>query len=164
MKKRSRILYRISLLLLMLLMVMSVFCTIPLTASAATVTKSEKNYDIAVVFDNSGSMYKNQGWCRAKYAMEIFASMLNYDKDKLHIFPMWEVMIDGSQPSSGGSYAAFDVKSKKDIDNISNLYTVRPSNTPFAPITEAYNYLKTSTADEKWLVILTDGEINQEDR
>ena len=151
-------------MLLMLLMIMSVFCTIPFTASAATVTKSEKNYDIAVVFDNSGSMYQNQGWCRAKYAMEIFASMLNYDKDKLHIFPMWEVTTDGSQPNSGGSYAAIEVKSKKDIDKISNLYTVRPSNTPFAPITEAYNYLKTSTADEKWLVILTDGEFNQEAR
>lgn len=164
MKKKTRVLYRISSLLLMLLMIMSVFCTIPFTASAATVTKSEKNYDIAVVFDNSGSMYQNQGWCRAKYAMEIFASMLNYDKDKLHIFPMWEVTTDGSQPNSGGSYAAIEVKSKKDIDKISNLYTVRPSNTPFAPITEAYNYLKTSTADEKWLVILTDGEFNQEAR
>jgi len=164
MKKKSRVLYRISSLLLMLLMVVSVFCTIPFTASAATVTKSEKNYDIAVVFDNSGSMYQNQGWCRAKYAMEIFASMLNYDKDKLHIFPMWEVTTDGSQPDSGGSYAAIEVKSKKDIDKISNLYTVRPSNTPFAPITEAYNYLKTSSADEKWLIILTDGAFNQEAR
>lgn len=164
MKKKSRVLYRISSLLLMLLMVVSVFCTIPFTASAATVTKSEKNYDIAVVFDNSGSMYQNQGWCRAKYAMEIFASMLNYDKDKLHIFPMWEVTTDGSQPNSGGSYAAIEVKSKKDIDKISNLYTVRPSNTPFAPITEAYNYLKTSSADEKWLIILTDGAFNQEAR
>lgn len=164
MKEKSRVLYRISSLLLMLLMVVSVFCTIPFTASAATVTKSEKNYDIAVVFDNSGSMYQNQGWCRAKYAMEIFASMLNYDKDKLHIFPMWEVTTDGSQPDSGGSYAAIEVKSKKDIDKISNLYTVRPSNTPFAPITEAYNYLKTSSADEKWLIILTDGAFNQEAR
>ncbi len=164
MKKKSRVLYRISSLLLMLLMVVSVFCTIPFTASAATVTKSEKNYDIAVVFDNSGSMYQNQGWCRAKYAMEIFASMLNYDKDKLHIFPMWEVTTDGSQPNSGGSYAAIEVKSKKDIDKISNLYTVRPSNTPFAPITEAYNYLKSSSADEKWLIILTDGAFNQEAR
>lgn len=141
-----------------------------MTAYAENVTKIEKNYDIAVVFDNSGSMYKpdNKGdskaWCRAKYAMEIFASMLNYDKDKLHIFPMWEVTTDGSQPSLGGSYAPIEIKSKKDIDKISNLYTVRPSNTPFAPITEAYNYLKTSGADEKWLIVLTDGAFNQEAR
>ncbi len=164
MKKTAKIFYRISSVLLMLLMVMSVFSSIPFTASAATVTKTEKSYDIAVVFDNSGSMYDNMGWCRAKYAMEIFASMLNYDKDRLYIFPMWEVTTDGSQPSSGGSYAAIEVKNKQDINKISNLYTVNPNNTPFAPVTEAHNYLKTSNADEKWLIILTDGEFNQENR
>ncbi len=160
MKKHKEIFLRIFSLLLIFVMLLGV----TITANAATITKSEKSYDIAVVFDNSGSMYQNQGWCRAKYAMEIFASMLNYDKDKLHIFPMWEVTTDGSKPKSGGSYAAVDIKSKKDIAKISNLYTVKPSNTPFAPITEAHEYLKTSTADEKWLIILTDGAFNQEAR
>lgn len=41
--------------------------------------KNQKNYDIAIAFDNSGSMYDNRAWCRAKYAMEIFASMLDYE-------------------------------------------------------------------------------------
>ena len=166
MKKIKQSLCRISSLLLLLIMVVSMFTAFPLTASAATVNKTEKSYDIAVVYDNSGSMYmnKSQSWCRAKYAMEIFASMLNYDKDKLHIFPMWEVTTDGSQPESGGSYEAIEIKSKQDIDKISNLYTVRPSNTPFAPITEAYDYLKASIADEKWLIILTDGDFNEEAR
>lgn len=164
MKKIKHSICYISSLLLFLFVMASMVTIFPLTISAASIDKTEKSYDIAVVFDNSGSMYQNQGWCRAKYAMEIFASMLNYDKDKLHIFPMWEVTTDGSQPDSGGSYAAIEVKSKKDIDKISNLYTVHPSNTPFAPITEAYNYLKTSNSDEKWLIILTDGEFNQEDR
>lgn len=164
MRIRKGVFCKISSMLLALMMLISTAISLPITANAASVTKTEKSYDIAVVFDNSGSMYQNQGWCRAKYAMEIFASMLNYDKDKLHIFPMWEVTTDGSQPDSGGSYAAIEVKSKKDIDKISNLYTVHPSNTPFAPITEAYNYLKTSNSDEKWLIILTDGEFNQEDR
>ena len=151
-------------MLLILMILISTSISLPITANAASVTKTEKSYDIAVVFDNSGSMYQSHGWCRAKYAMEIFASMLNYDRDKLHIFPMWEVTTDGSQPDSGGSYAAIEVKSKGDIDKISNLYTVRPSNTPFAPITEAYDYLKTSNSDEKWLVILTDGAFNQDER
>lgn len=164
MEKKTGTFCRMFSLLSMLLAVVSIIGAFPFTANAATVIRSEKAYDIAVVFDNSGSMYQNQGWCRAKYAMEIFASMLNYDKDKLHIFPMWEVTTDGSQPNFGGSYAEIEVKSKKDIDKISNLYTVHPSNTPFAPITEAYNYLKTSGADEKWLIILTDGAFNQEAR
>ena len=64
------------------------------SAQAANYSKVEKSYDIAVVFDNSGSMYNNEAWCRAKYAMEIFASMLNYDKgDKLKIFTMWGIEI-----------------------------------------------------------------------
>lgn len=168
MKKKSRVLYRISSLLLLLLMVVSIFCTIPFTASAATITTSAKSYDIAVVFDNSGSMYQpsdNKAWCRAKYAMEIFASMLNYENgDKLRIYPMWEVTTDGSQPKSGGSYSAIEIKSKSDIDKISKLYTVHPSNTPFAPVLEAHSYLKTSSATEKWIIVLTDGEFNQIER
>lgn len=166
MRKKSKTFYRILSSLLLMLIMIGTFATIPLRISAADVTKVEKSYDIAVVFDNSGSMYyQSYGWCRAKYAMEIFASMLNYDKDKLYVYPMWEVTTDGSQPSSGGSYAPIEIKSKSDIDKISNLYTVNPSNTPFAPITEAYEYLSgSSNADEKWLIILTDGAFNQDVR
>lgn len=164
MNKRPRKLGRFFSLFLAFLMVTSVVFGMHLTVKAAEITKTEKIYDIAVVFDNSGSMYDNQAWCRAKYAMEIFASMLNYERDKLHIFPMWEITTDGSQPDSGGSYAAIEVKSKEDIDKISNIYTVHPSNTPFAPISEAYDYLNSSSADEKWLIVLTDGEFNQDSR
>lgn len=135
------------------------------TSQAAVVTKTKKNYEIAVVFDNSGSMYYNQAWCRAKYAMEIFASMLRYDDgDVLKIFPMWEVTTDGSKPEAGGSYAGIEIKSRADIDKISNLYTVHPSDTPFAPVTEAYAALQASKAKEKWLIVLTDGVFNQEER
>lgn len=165
MKKRMGFCYRISAMLMLILMVFSMLlCSMPLVGSAVEVTKTEKSYDIAVVFDNSGSMYDDESWCRAKYAMEIFASMIDYKKDKLHIFPMWGVTTDGSKPSSGGSYSAIEIKSKEDIDKISKMYTVSPSGTPFAPVTEAHNYLKSSKADEKWLVILTDGLFNQEAR
>lgn len=164
MGKRIKILYRISSWLLMLLMIASIFLVIPLTANAAEITKEEKNYDIAVVFDNSGSMYGNKRWCRAKYAMEIFASMLNYPKDKLHIFPMWKVTTDGSKPESGGDFSAFEIKNVKDIDKISNMYTPIPSDTPFAPVLEAHEYLKSSKANEKWLIVLTDGEFNRMER
>lgn len=164
MKGKIQSIYRFAVFLLVISLSANLFSAFPLIGNAASVTKVEKSYDIAVVFDNSGSMYQNQGWCRAKYAMEIFASMLNYNRDKLHIFPMWEVTTDGSQPSSGGSYKPIEIKSEQDIDKISNLYTVHPDNTPFAPITEAHDYLKHSSADEKWLIILTDGAFNQEAR
>ena len=88
-----------------------IFCgslMLEMNVDAAVITKTEKTYDIAVVFDNSGSMYQNQAWCRAKYAMEIFASMLNYNNgDTLKIFPMWEVTRDGSTPNEGGSFEGF---------------------------------------------------------
>ena len=66
MKKLKKGFYRISSLLLTLLMVVNVFAIMPLTANAAKVTKTQKSYEIAIVFDNSGSMYENQGksWCR----------------------------------------------------------------------------------------------------
>lgn len=132
------------------------------TVNAATVSKNVKTYEIAVVFDNSGSMYDNQAWCRAKYAMEIFSSMLHYDNgDVLKIFPMWPVTTDGSKPSSGGSFIGIEIRGSSDINKISNLYTVSPSNTPFAPILEANDALQASSAKEKWLVVLTDGAFNQ---
>ena len=146
-------------------MVVNVFAIMPLTANAAK--KTEKSYEIAIVFDNSGSMYENQGksWCRAKYAMEIFASMLNYDNgDKLWIYPMWEVTNGKPQNGDIGSYKAIPITKKEDIDKITNLYTTRPYGTPLAPVYEAHEYMKTSKATEKWILVLTDGEFNSEQR
>ena len=127
----------------------------------ANINKKERSYEIAVVFDNSGYMYNDASWCRAKYAMEIFASMLNYEKgDVLKIFPMWEVTTNGDNPKSGGSYAPIEIKSIKDIDDISNMFTPVPGNTPMIPIEEARKELASSKADEKWLIVLTDGKFN----
>lgn len=137
---------------------------IPVQATAATVTKTAKTYDIAVAYDNSGSMYDNSAWCHAKYAMEIFASMLDYGNgDKLTVFPMWEVTTDGSTPSASRSQestSAISVQSTADIDKLANMYTPYPSGTPFTPVTKAYNYLKSSSASQKWLIVLTDGAFN----
>lgn len=151
-------------LVMVMVLLTTCFCDI-FTTQAATVSKTVKTYEIAVVFDNSGSMYDNQAWCRAKYAMEIFSSMLHYDNgDVLKIFPMWPVTTDGSKPESGGSYSGIEIRGSSDINKISNLYTVSPSNTPFAPILEANEALQGSSAKEKWLVVLTDGAFNQIER
>ncbi|MBQ4066937.1 MAG: hypothetical protein IJD22_04755, partial [Clostridia bacterium] len=148
-------------------------------SKAAEVIKVEKTYDIAVVYDNSGSMYLEAKedyteeeiasiacparWCKAKFAMEIFASMLDYaGGDKLTIFPMWEVVTDGSTPAQtpieDAQYGdAIEIRSKDDIDLITNMYTTFAGDTPFNAVINASNYLKTSTATEKWLIVLTDG-------
>lgn len=162
MKRLNKGFYRISSLLLTLLMVLNVFVAIPLTANAAK--KTEKSYEIAVVFDNSGSMYDEgsfKGWCRAKYAMEIFASMLNYDKgDKLWIYPMWEVTDGIPKNGDKGSYDPIPITKKEDINRITNLYTTNPAGTPFAPVVEAHKYMMTSKATDRWIIVLTDGKFN----
>lgn len=128
--------------------------------------KSVKQFEIAVVFDNSGSMYyKTDAWCKAKYAMEIFASMLQYENgDILKVYPMWEVTTDGSKTGSGGSYDPIEINCIEDIDKLSNMYTAQANDTPFEPVRTAYSDLKKSDADERWLVILTDGEFDEDSR
>ena len=153
---------RILSFLVSVLLVISLFGTFSINTSAAVTTKKQKSYDIAIAFDNSGSMYDNKSWCRAKYAMEIFASMLDYEKgDRLRIYPMWEVATDGSTPVPSGnpmeSSAPVIIDGNDDIDKISNLYTIHASGTPFTPVTKAYEYLVSSSASEKWLIVLSDG-------
>lgn len=73
--KNSMIIRRFFSLVFAFLIMTSVFAMNFPTAKAAEVTKiaDEKSYDIAVVFDNSGSMYQpddkgdSKAWCRAKY-------------------------------------------------------------------------------------------------
>lgn len=157
--KNSRIL-SFSALVIILIYLLTVFSII----ASADITKKTKSYDIAIAFDNSGSMYDNQSWCRAKYAMEIFASMLDYEKgDRLRIFPMWEVKTDGTTPipseheTPQESSAPIIIDSNDDIDKISNLYTINAGGTPFTPVTKAYEHLVSSSASEKWLIVLSDG-------
>ena len=131
-------------------------------ASAGVVKKIEKSYDIAVVFDNSGSMYKSDAWCKAKYAMEIFAAMMPYSQqNSLRIYPMWEV---GKKGDKTGSYEPIDISSTDDIQKIHDMYTIDNGDTPFAPVREAYKALTGSSADEKWLIVLTDGAFNLDSR
>ena len=157
-------------MVLALIMIASTFALSVIPASADNdkedVQKNAESHQIAVVFDNSGSMYDNESWCRAKYAMEIFASMLDYDTDSLSVFPMWEVTTDGSKPPmGGGSYKRIDIKGIDGINQINKLFTVNPSGTPYSTVTEAYDYLKNSKNDsKKWLIVLTDGEFLWETR
>ena len=135
-------------------------------ANAGVVKKIEKSYDIAVVFDNSGSMYKSDAWCKAKYAMEVFAALMPYDPknpgmNSLRIYPMWEV---GKKGDKTGSYEPIDIASSDDIQKIHDMYTIDNGDTPFAPVREAYKDLQGSSADEKWLVVLTDGAFNLDGR
>lgn len=114
---------------------------------------------INVVYDDSGSMYRtDEGndvdtWCQAKYSMEVFAAMLG-DKDILNIYYMSDYRNSTERDPRivlhGKDGAA------KNVSKLHNEKT-RAGNTPFNSVKKAYTDLLKDNADEKWLVVLTDG-------
>ncbi|MCD8150246.1 MAG: hypothetical protein LUE92_11970 [Clostridiales bacterium] len=108
---------------------------------------------IAIVFDNSGSMYQKTAWSRAIYAMEVFASMAN-EGDQISIYPMHEITAGGSNYTSS---SPLTVEGGGDVSVIRDIYTLKSNDTPIETIDDAYNGLMQTDADEKWLVVLTDG-------
>ena len=125
------------------------------TALAAGPAKDTVSRAIAIVFDNSGSMYagSNMAWCRATYAIEVFASMMNQG-DTLQVFPMYEVTAKGK---SYTSQSPVTVSGGGDISVIREMYTPHAGDTPIETIGDAHQALQRSSADEKWLIVLTDG-------
>ena len=121
---------------------------------------------INLVYDNSGSMYnqyeggravgKLDTWCQAKYSMEVFASMLG-ENDTLNIYYMSDYRDNTSKPPQvvlNGSDGA--------AANIAKIHTHQSNSgeTPFNSVRKAYSDLIATQADEKWLVVLTDGVFN----
>lgn len=110
---------------------------------------------INVVYDDSGSMYTGvDTWCQAKYSMEVFAAMLG-DKDIMHVYYMSDYEKDTTASPRltlrGEEGASINVKKIHD-------QKTRAGNTPFNSVRKAYTDLSRETANEKWLIILTDGE------
>lgn len=133
------------------------FSAAGVSALAVNGTKSTTSRAIAIVFDNSGSMYMNQNkaWCRATYAIEVFASMMNQG-DTLQVYPMYEVTVGGKTYTSQNP---FSVSGGGDTSVIRSMYTPFAGDTPIETIGDAYNGLRKTTADEKWLIVLTDGAV-----
>lgn len=138
---------------------MLTFCTFSVAFDvAAAVTSTAPTRIINVVYDDSGSMIKMidetvDTWCQAKYAMEVFAAMLEA-KDTMNIY----VMSDFENGTSKGP--RLQVRGKDgvatNVAKIHDMITVA-GNTPFNSVRKAYSDLAAASADEKWLVVLTDG-------
>ena len=115
---------------------------------------------VNLVYDDSGSMIKNvhgdkvDTWCQAKYAMEVLSAMLS-ENDTMNIY----VMSDFESGTSKGPRVILNGSSgtKTNIEKIHNMVT-NAGNTPFNAVRKAEADLESSSADEKWLVVLTDGE------
>ena len=128
-----------------------------LASSAQAANRQDKTRAIAVVFDNSGSMYGsgNYNWCRATYATEVFAAMMN-EGDQMLIYPMNTIML-GRNGSVVTAPLVIDGPGEASL--IREIYTPNEFNggTPFYTVTQAYNGLLGVSADEKYLVVITDG-------
>ncbi len=124
-------------------------------AQAARGTKVETSRAIGIVFDNSGSMYmgQNKAWCRATYAIEVFASMMN-EGDVLQVYPMYDVTVGGRTYTSK---TPFSISGGDDTSVIRSMYSPFAGDTPIETIGDVYAGLKETAADERWLIVLTDG-------
>ena len=138
--------------LLTAVLTLSLFTGMAISAQAAT--KQEKTRAIAIVFDNSGSRYGagNCSWCRATYAMEVFAAMMN-EGDQLLVYPMWPISLG----AGGSTMDVLTINGPGEAPKIREIFTPSPSMTPFAKVTQAYEGLLNTTADEKFLIVITDG-------
>ena len=127
-------------------------------------TRALKTRTIHVVYDDSGSMVdSNASWSQAKYALEVFAAMMN-ENDRLVIYPMTAYSIkDNKSQHSGnwhktitltGSMALNErIEAVRHMNGDNGTYL----NTPIQTVQGAGDELRTAEADEKWLLVLTDG-------
>lgn len=147
--------------LALLLIVLTPASALPAYAAEPEVKQTTVSHDIAVVFDNSKSMYTDDygapldRWSQALYAVGVFASMLNYDAgDKLGIYPMGSISVG----KNGEDVTERLDINRNNIGDISKIYCKSTSETILKPAYDAQEYLKQSQLDEKWLIVMTDGK------
>ncbi len=162
---------RIFAVFLALFMMMSVAAALCVGSGAEDVIEDNTpTRVIAIVFDNSGSMfikedggvkYDPMAWCRATYAIEVFASMLNEHEgrqpDKLLIYPMNQLSAGGDICERGKNIVV-TAGDENERALIRDFQTANDGGTtPIESIDWAKKGLDAESADEKWLIILTDG-------
>jgi hypothetical protein len=101
-------------------------------------------------------------WAQAKYAMEVFAAMLD-PKDTMRVYYMSDFDNIGLNKGKLDAPHRIEIKgsaSAKDrVDRVHETVT-ESHNTPYDTVAKAFADLKKSDADEKSLVVMTDGEYN----
>lgn len=141
-----------SLFLSVTLLFTCIFVCVPTVYASSKLSESRA---IAIVFDNSGSMYDSgdQAWCRATYAMEVFASMMNTG-DILQIYPMHPITVGDKEYSM---HNPFQITDSTQASLIRDIYTKDAGGTPIESIDCAVQGLQAIQSGKKHLIILTDG-------
>ena len=121
-------------------------------ADAGTTRKTRR---IHLVYDDSGSMCVDDSWSQAKYALEIFAAMVG-EGDTLAVYPMSKVNDDATMEA--GYPIVFD-SSQSGADRVRTVVEEMTDfgGTPIETVEAAGYDLQAAEADEKWLVVMTDG-------
>jgi len=146
-----------------ILLISLVIISMPLYSQSYTTDQRSKV--IHVVYDDSGSMIKDNGvyldrWGQAKYAMEVFAVMLE-KKDTMRVYYMsdFDTFHNGKVNASARINMSGSEPPDDRVAKVHNTVT-EAWNTPYDAVAKAYEDLINTNADEKWLVVLTDGEFN----
>lgn len=137
------------------LTVILLFTCVLVGTTTVYAAKADNSRSIAIVFDNSGSMYDagDQAWCRATYAMEVFASMLN-SGDTLQIYPMHPITVGDKEFTMQNPLQITDAAQ---ASTIREILTKDAGGTPIESIDCAVQGLQKLQTDKKYLVVLTDG-------
>ncbi|MBR3297631.1 MAG: hypothetical protein IKI64_00345 [Clostridia bacterium] len=125
---------------------------------------SRASKTIAIVFDNSGSMFGSLAnpitdWCRATYAVEVFASMIDTG-DEIRIFPMNPVKVRNNDHDYNNPIIITDPSNAGIVREIQSLDFI--AGTPIESIEAAKRDLS-KLSGEKWLVVITDGNYFHKD-
>jgi hypothetical protein len=132
---------------------------------AQTYTTDQRSKAIHIVYDDSGSMISSNNvyhdrWGQAKYAMEVFAAMLQ-ERDTMRVYYMSD--FDATAGGRINANPRIEINGAEPVgERVAGIHNTvtRAANTPFDPVVKAYNDLRIENVDEKWLVILTDGDFN----
>lgn len=141
-------------------MALCVALTLCFPCMASNVQTNAPARVIHVVYDDSGSMILAgetpvDTWCQAKYAMEVFAAMLG-PEDSMNIYYMSDFN-NGVTDAPPRITLQGGASQKENISKIHDTLSAA-GNTPFDTVRKAYRDLASAGGDEKWLVVLTDGE------
>lgn len=141
-------------LTILLVLVLLLSC-LPLGAAAAGGKETKRA--IAIVYDNSGSMYvgseeQRKAWCQATYATEAFAAMMN-PSDVLRVYPMNPIEVEGKTYTYDQPLEV----NQKSASTIRKIYS-KPGDTHIETIMAGCNDILSVSADEYWLVVVTDGD------
>jgi len=129
-------------------------------------TTEHRSKAIHIVYDDSVTMIRDDDgvyvdrWAQAKYAMEVFAVMLE-DKDTMRVYYMsdFDVLNKGNLNASARINILGSEPTVSRVAKVHNTVT-ESHNTPYDTVVKAYADLKNINADKKWLVVMTDGEYN----